>query len=157
MLAWVEKTFGPPKQLFYGIAGAAYFNAEKAGPTASVGQILDAMRASSDENRTWREQIQQVANRYGLRHCQYEIGPDTGGGKTENVANRIRANRDPRMKSLILHDARDNWFAAGGDLYMYFSHCSSYSRYGCWGLSEDIADLNTPKWQAIYTLTDIHP
>ncbi len=80
------------------------------------------------------------------------MGPDTGGGKVENVANRIRANRDPRMKEIIVHDARDNWFRRGGDLYMYFSHCSPYSRYGGWGLSEDIDNLHTPKWQAIYEL-----
>ena len=30
VLAWVEKTYGPPKRLFYGMAGAAYYNAEKA-------------------------------------------------------------------------------------------------------------------------------
>ena len=45
----------------------------------------------------------------------------------------------------------------GGDLYMVFSHCSPYSRYGCWGLSEDIANLQTPKWQAIYELTGRRP
>ena len=157
VLGWVEKTYGPPNQFFYGVAGAAYFNADKAGPMASVDQVLAAMRASSDENRTWRTQIQKIAERYGLKHCQYEVGPDTGGGKTENVANRILANRDPRIKDIILHDATQNWFSAGGDLYMYFSHCSSYSRYGCWGLSEDIANLSTPKWRAIHALSSVHP
>lgn len=153
VLAWVAKTCGPPKNLFYGVASAAYYNADKAPPNATPVQILAAMRASSDDNTRARQAIQQIAARYGLKHCQYEVGPDTGGGKTENVANRILANRLPGMKALILHDARDNWFARGGDLYMVFSHCSAYSRYGCWGLSEDIADLNTPKWQAIYALT----
>jgi hypothetical protein len=157
VLAWVKATYGEPKTLFYGIAGAAYFNAEKAGPTASVEQLLDAMHASSDAHTPLRAQIQRVAEQYGLRHCQYEIGPDNGGGKTENVGNRILANRHPRMKELILHDARDNWFARGGDLYIYFSHCSAYSRYGSWGLSEDILNLGTPKWQAIYELTGTRP
>jgi hypothetical protein len=68
------------------------------------------------------------------------------------VANRIRANRDPGIRDVILHDAKDNWFARGGDLYMYFSHCSAYSRHGCWGLSEDIANVATPKWAAIHDL-----
>lgn len=111
------------------------------------------MRASSDSNLKWRAQIQRIAEEYGLKHCQYEVGPDNGGGSTVNVANRIRANRLPSMKELMLHDARDNWFARGGDLYMVFALCSAYSRYGCWGLSEDIANRNTPKWQAIYELT----
>lgn len=153
VLQWVENTYGPPKTFFTAIAGAAYFNAEKAAPNASVTQVLDALRASSDENLKFRTALQKIAVSYGLKHFQYEVGPDTGGGKTENIANRIRANRDPRIKEIILHDARANWFSGGGDLYMYFSHVSAYSRHGCWGLSEDIANLHTPKWEAIYALT----
>lgn len=157
VLKWVATTYGPPKNYFYGIAGAAYFNAEKAAPNASPEEIVRVMRAASDNNRKWRTQIQAIAAAYGLKHCQYEVGPDNGGGSTVNVANRIRANRLPSMKELMLHDARDNWFARGGDLYMVFAHCSAYSRYGCWGLSEDIANRNTPKWQAIYELTGFKP
>ena len=40
---------------------------------------------------------------------------------------------------------------------MIFSHCSTYSRFGCWGLSEDIVNLDTPKWQAVRDLTGIEP
>jgi hypothetical protein len=152
VLKWVSDTYGPPKQFFYAVAGAAYFNAEKAGSDGDVSSILAAMRASSDEQAKFRRAIQRIADQYGLKHFQYEVGPDTGGGSTVNIANRIRANRDPRMRDLILHDARDNWFADGGGLYMYFSHCGVYSRHGCWGLSEDIADLATPKWKAVHAL-----
>ena len=153
ILDWVAKNRGKPGELFYGIAGAAYFNIEKAPKDASVDQLLDAMRASSDEHEGLRKQIQAIADRFKLKHCQYEIGPDVGGGKTDNVANRIRANRNVRMHEIILHDAIDNWFSKGGDIYMYFSHISGYSRYGCWGLSEDVADLSTPKWRAIRELS----
>ena len=139
-----------------GIAGAAYYNAGKVGPAATPEQVLEAMRASSTGNQKFLQAIQQIAGRYGLKHCQYEVGPDTGGGKPENAANRILANRLPGMKDLVLQDA-GAWFAQGGDLYMYFSHCSAYSRFGCWGLSEDIADLRTPKWQAVYELTGKRP
>jgi hypothetical protein len=156
VLAWVEKTYGAPKNYFYGVAGAAYFNAERAGVNATPEQVLEAMGVASSENRKHLDAIQKIADRYGLKHCQYEIGPDTGGGKTENVANRILANRLPGMKDVMLQDA-GRWFACGGDLYMVFSHCSAYSRYGCWGLSEDITDLSTPKWKAIEALTGRRP
>jgi hypothetical protein len=157
VLEWVKTEHGDPAQLFYGIAGAAYYNAEAAGAEAKPDAIVAAMHARSDANRGYRDAIGAIARRFGLKHCQYEVGPDTGGGKTENVANRIRANRLERMRDLLLHDARDNWFSQGGDLYMYFAHCSAYSRYGCWGLSEDIADLKTPKWRDLRAYGDIGP
>jgi len=153
VFAWVQKTYGPPKNYFYGLAGAAYYNIDKAPKDADVPTLIKFMRQSSDSMVKQRGELQQLADQYGIKNCQYEIGPDVGGGKPDNIANRILANRDPAMKDLVLHDAIDNWFAHGGDLYMYFAHCGPYSRHGCWGLSEDITNLNTPKWQAIYQLT----
>ena len=157
VLAWVAKNYGPPKNYFYALAGAAYFGIGKSSPNADVNTLLREMRAKSDSNLAARLAIRKIASFYGLMHCQYEVGPDVGGGKTDNLANRILSNRDPRMKEIILHDARDNWFSKGGDLYMYFSHCGGYNRNGCWGLSEDIKNLNTPKWQAVYELTGTPP
>ena len=152
VLKWMEATYGPPKNYFYGMAGAAYYNAEKASSTASPEEVLAVMRKNSDENGIFHRQLKAIADTYGLKYTQYEIGPDNGGGKVENVANRIRANRLPAMKDLVLYDA-NKWFEMGGDMYMYFAAPGAYSRYGCWGLSEDIRQLNTPKWQAIYALT----
>jgi hypothetical protein len=152
VLKWAEATYGPPKNYFYATAGAAYYNAEKASTSASPEEILAVMRKSSDDNGNFHKQLKAIADSYGLKYTQYEIGPDNGGGKTENVANRIRANRIPGMKALVLYDA-EKWFAMGGDMYMYFAAPAGYSRYGCWGLSEDIRQLNTPKWKAIYELT----
>ncbi len=157
VMVWVAKTYGPPRDLIYGLASGGYYNANKASSTASVTQILSAMKYSSDGNGKPRALIRALARSYGIKDLQYEVGPDNGGGKTHNIANRIRANRDPRMETLVLYDANQNWFNEGGDIYMYFSHCSSYSRFGCWGLSEDVTDLNTPKWQAIRKLTGWNP
>lgn len=151
VLAWCEKTYGPPKNYFYSLAVASYYSAHDAAKDATPDQVLDTMFASSRNSVRMLEPIKKLADDYGLKFMQYEIGPDNGGGSTVNVANRIRANRLPRVKDLILENARQ-WFRMGGDLYMYFAAPSAYSRYGCWGLSEDIADLDTPKWQAIYEL-----
>ena len=162
VLEWVHKTYGDPKRFFYALAGAAYYgvgkdSTGKAPVNATPQELVKIMREDSDRHHATRQPLQELANKYQLKHFQYEIGPDVGGGKTENVGNRILSNRLPEMKELLIHDARDNWFAHGGDLYMYFSHCSAYSRYGAWGLSEDISNLNTPKWQAIYELTGATP
>lgn len=156
VLKWMNTTYGAPKNYFWAIACAAYYNAEKASATATPTEIVEVMRQASIDNGKLHRQFKATADECALKYVQYEVGPDNGGGKTENVANRIRANRIPAMKSLILSDCK-NWFDMGGDLYMYFASPSASSRYGCWGLSEDIRQLNTPKWQAIYELTGTSP
>ncbi|MDW8206954.1 MAG: hypothetical protein RMJ43_03900 [Chloroherpetonaceae bacterium] len=156
VLTWVENTYGHPGKFFYALASAAYFNAQTAPPDASPQQILQAMRQSTQESLQYHRQIKAIADHYRIKYAQYEIGPDTGGGSTVNVANRIRANRLPEIKDVILENAR-LWFQMGGDAYIYFALAGPYSRYGCWGLSEDIRNLHTPKWQAIYQLTGYPP
>jgi fibronectin type 3 domain-containing protein len=37
-------------------------------------------------------------------------------------------------------------------MFIYFTLQSAYSRWGMWGLTEDITDLQTPKFGAIYDL-----
>ncbi len=59
VLDWVKKTRGEPSEHFYGLASAAYFNIDKAPKDATVDQLLDAMRISSDENAKLREQLAQ--------------------------------------------------------------------------------------------------
>ncbi|AMV40734.1 hypothetical protein [Planctomyces sp. SH-PL62] len=157
VLDWVKATYGEPREHFHALADASYYNVGKAAKDASPEQLVAAMRASSDANLAHRMKIREIADRYGVKHFQYEIGPDVGGGDPTNVGNRILANRLPAMESLLLHDAVDNWFDRGGDLYMYFAHISAASRYGCWGLSEDVDQLDTPKWRAIYKLTGTAP
>ncbi|MDE2126532.1 MAG: hypothetical protein KGJ62_08080 [Armatimonadetes bacterium] len=151
VLAWLTHAWGEPWRWLHGVASAAYFSGSSASAMASPEEILAVMRGASDANRKVRSQIGAIALQYGIGHLQYEAGPDNGGGSVVNVANRIRANRAPGMKDLIVRDVRDNWMALGGNTYIYFAGPSGgYSRYGCWGLSEDVADLHTPKWQAIY-------
>ncbi|MBI3722200.1 MAG: hypothetical protein HY248_06560, partial [Fimbriimonas ginsengisoli] len=156
-LDWVKKTYGPPSQFFYALAQTHYFNDGQSSATASAAGVLSAMRADSDGGLALTNQLHTVAQNYGLRQTVYEGGPDNGGGSTVNVGNRILANRDAGMKDVIEHDIRDNWFAPGGGLYMYFTLSGAFSRYGCWGLTEDIANLNTFKLQAIDHLLGAPP
>ncbi|MBI5708034.1 MAG: hypothetical protein HZC36_13715 [Armatimonadetes bacterium] len=149
-LEWIKATYGAPSKFLYGIAGAPYFNTEGTGPNASVDQLIETMRRHSDESaQRFRKPLIETARRYGLKAMCYEGGPDSGGGSTANIANRIRAMRDPRMKELVTRDLADNWYALGGDLFMYFTLSSGVSRYGMWGATEDITRLDSPKMQAL--------
>ena len=149
-LEWVSRTYGPPNKFFYAMALGHYFNAGGTAKSGSKDDILAAMRENSDQAATqYYRPFIALANSFGLQPFVYEGGSDTGGGDPANVANRIAAERDPAITGLIVHDTRDNWFALGGKLYMYFALTGSYSRYGCFGLTEDIVNTTTPKYSAI--------
>ncbi|MEZ0326400.1 MAG: hypothetical protein ACAH95_10880 [Fimbriimonas sp.] len=148
MLEWVKATYGEPRTLIHGIAMAPYFNTEHAGPSASVDQLIDAMLQASNDSVKMRKEMIAVANKYGVEPMCYEGGPDSGGGNPQNIANRIRAMRDPRMEELVYRDITNNWFDIGGGLFMYFTLSSPVSRYGMWGLTDDITKTDTPKFKA---------
>ncbi len=148
-LEWLRRTYGPPQQYLYAIAGAPYFNSQGAGPSASPQQILAAMAASSDASRATRQQLSQLAAEFGLRHFCYEGGPDSGGGSATKVGNRIRAHRDAAMQGLVTRDLAHNWYPLGGSLFMYFTLTSSYGRHGMWGATDDVTNLDTPKYRAL--------
>src|SRR5262249_55453069 len=60
VLKWCEATYGPPNRYFYALAGAAYYNAEKAAPNAGPEEILAAMRRSSEANRRFHREIKVI-------------------------------------------------------------------------------------------------
>jgi fibronectin type 3 domain-containing protein len=155
VLNWMNTTYGAPNTYFYAIAGTSYFGET---PTAgeSVATILSRMSGTGSLSLT--QQLKAVATTWGVKYYAYEAGPDNGGGSTVNIGNRILANRDPGMTNCILNDVRTNFFGQGhGDLYNYFTLSSAFSRYGCWGASDDITQRSGPKWQAIYNLTGYTP
>ncbi len=152
VLGWMDHTFGPPKNYFYALAETVYFNDQKASKTASVPEVLAAMRADADDGLRFTTRLRSTASKHGLRLAAYEAGPDNGGGNPTNIGNRIEANRAPEMRDLVEHVFRDDFFGQGGDLATYFALSSSFSRYGCWGATDDLARLDTPKYRAILNL-----
>lgn len=156
-LAWHQRAYGAPAGWIYGLAHTHYFNIQGASNTASPDELLAVMRSSIDGFSRWDSQLGEIAREFRIKRLVYEGGPDTGGGSTVNVANRIEAHRLPAMGSLIQYDIRDNFFQKSGDIYSYFSHCGPCSRYGCWGATEDIVNLDTPKMQALMALAGPQP
>jgi hypothetical protein len=150
---WVSRTYGPPRDYFVGFAGASYYKPQGLKPTAPPAKILSLLYDSSDANIDERVRSIAIARSFGVAFFQYECGPNVADGTSATLTNRIRASRMADMTNVMLHDAVDNWFVRGGDLYMHFQHVSAYNVWGCWGLSEDVMNLNTPKWKAIQWLT----
>ncbi len=87
--------------------------------------------------------------------CSYEGCPDHGGGSTENIANRIMAERSMRMAEEWTYNLNEGFFKVGGNLAMQFTLTSSYCRYGCWGLTDDVTEPNRNyKYEAAHKLVE---
>jgi hypothetical protein len=167
MLDTIAKTYGTPKSVIYAIACQTYFGGGiDAGE--SVAKILtdcrDDIEVQIDEagetNEAGRKQWVKLAADSGLvgGFCSYEGGPDHGGGSTTNIANRIMAERDDGMGAVWTYNFDDAFFSTGGNLAMQFTLSSAYTRYGCWGLTEDITDpQRNIKYRAAKLLADKYP
>jgi hypothetical protein len=167
MLDTIGEVFGPPKNFIYAIACQTYFGG---GITTgeSVDKILTDCRndiiGQVDEtgktDEAGRKQWIKLASDSGLKggFCSYEGGPDHGGGSTDNIANRILAERDQRMAGIWTFNYDSSFFKIGGNLAMQFTLSSAYTRYGCWGLTDDITHPERiPKYNAAKSLAEKYP
>lgn len=86
----------------------------------------------------------------------YEGGQDEEGNPRgpgppidATLSNQFAAARDPRMAEVALHDLFNNWYPSGGELYMQFAHVGRFSTYGMWGLSDDLTNQRSGKWNGM--------
>jgi hypothetical protein len=149
-LQYLEKTYGPPRQYLYAVAGAPYFNlnGQDSQTNLTTDQVFAALSASMAQQSATYPAYAALATYYGLHDYAYEGGPDTFG--PNNVAAKAAASLDPRMETLVSQYLQ-NWFAAGGELFnWYLAGPTNYNTaYGTWGLTNDVTNLNTPKMQGI--------
>jgi hypothetical protein len=144
-MQYINDTFAPPNTLIWALSVAPYFNCYEgagAGCGADVPGLLAGMQESSDASVASRQLVKTVADRWQLSGGMnaYEGGSDTGLGFEENVANRILSARTPEMGDLIRRDLIPNWFQQGGGLFMQLELVGGYSRFGTWGLTDDVTN-----------------
>lgn len=146
MLQYVQSNFGTPSDYIYSISSQTYFGGgHDAGEdtTKIINDCLASIQSQLDEqsgNEAGRIQWIQKANDWNLKggYSSYEGGPDHGGGSTTNIANRIRAERSEGMCDAMRYNLDDGFIQLGGTLAMQFTLTSAYTRYGCWGLTDDV-------------------
>lgn len=146
MLDYLEATGAMPAEDVYAISIPLYYGGkeatgDKGTETATVDEIVAGMAQSIEARKTDRVAAIALAKARGLKGgvCGYEGGPDTGGGRTENIANRIRAVRDPRQKELYKRNFAEGFWDLGGNLAMQFTLSTRFSRYGTFALTDDVA------------------
>jgi len=148
MLEYIRDQQGTPSDYLWAIGCQTYFSGGHE-PGESISDILDDCRTSItsqiDEaggvNEAGRKQWIATAAAWNLPggFVSYEGGPDHGGGSTDNISNIIMAERNVGMYDVMQYNLKDAFIDLGGALAMQFTLTSSYSRYGCWGLSDDVA------------------
>jgi hypothetical protein len=152
MLDYLKAVDGDPKQYIYAISMPAYYGGKGASGEAgtenySVDQLISNMQKGIDNTKADRMAMVALARQFDLPggFCAYESGPDIGGGSRVNIANRIKAIRDPRQRDLYKRNFADCFWDLGGKLAMQFTLSGAYSRYGAWGLTDDVSkpDRNT--------------
>ena len=146
MLDYLKAVDSDPKKYIYAISLPAYYGGKGASGEAgtenySVDQLICNMQTGIDNTKADRMAMIALAKQFDLPggFCAYESGPDIGGGNRVNIANRIRAIRDPRQRDLYKRNFADCFWDLGGNLAMQFTLSGPYSRYGAWGLTDDLS------------------
>lgn len=146
-LEFITKVFGPPGRYFYAISPAVYFDVNNNTRTnLTVDQIFAELPAQVTVLKKDVMLYTIWAQYYKLKNIAYEGGPHLKGDESLNA--KLAANRDPRMQNLIIQLYND-WFSAGGDLFLHYNLSSRWGRHGAWGLNDDITQPTGPKWEAI--------
>jgi hypothetical protein len=145
MLEYLRETGSEPKDWIYAVSIPLYYGGPMASgspgaETASVDEIIESMRRSVMDLNSSRKAVVDLAKRYGLPggFCSYEGAPSLGVGNTVNLARRIRAVRDPRQKEIYKLNFADGFWDLGGNLAIQFTLAGTYTRYGAWGLTDDM-------------------
>ncbi|MEM8532065.1 MAG: carbohydrate-binding protein [Chloroflexota bacterium] len=147
-LDWLERNYGAPSDYLYGLAAAPYFNIPqemREREDLTVDTILDALADDIEALREGTANYHALARYHNLKSLSYEGGQHLNG--TESLETKLEAQFDPRMGELTT-TYLTNWYADGGDLFTWFTLTSIYNQYGFWGLTDDVTNADTPKYQA---------
>gem|GEM_PF-6045227 len=152
-LIWLKDNYGDPSNYLYGLATGIYMKCPAGAVNKDDPAQYDACFRSDYASKSVSviSQVRAVADNYKLAYVAYEGGTSNGGGTTANIDARIAAERLPSMTNLI-KDFLNTWSKGGGELFMYYNLYAQPSRYGSWGLIEDLNKVETPKTRAILEL-----
>ncbi len=151
-ITFIDNTYGgkhPVNYYLYGFGGSAYYNPDNNSDNLTLDSLFATMLTPQlvrgfQTDTDW-------ALTYGLHHVAYEGGPTldkTGHSETVKAA----SVNDPRMTSVMIaiHKA---WTESGGEL---FNYCCGNGDYQ-WGFTDNINNLDTPKFRAIDKLNQSAP
>ncbi len=146
MLEYIESNFGAPSNFIAAISCQTYFSGGEDDGESIADILTDCHTSITNQiddvgvDLAGRKQWIERANAWELSggFMSYEGGPDHGGGGIVNIENRILAERTMGMCEEMRYNLEEGFLEIGGKLAMQFTLTSSYNRYGCWGLTDDV-------------------
>ncbi|HEX7639792.1 MAG TPA: hypothetical protein VF457_15455 [Burkholderiaceae bacterium] len=154
--SWMSSADGGLTQLFQELTGK---NATgSTAPALLASYNSGAPGGAIAQAASWMTGQQAViSTKYGLPMWAYEGGqhllPNAGDTDTGFVNLTIAANRDPRMGAAY-QQMMAAWQAAGGQTFVYYSHASTPTKTGSWGMKETMTDNDNAKWLAATAVRD---
>ncbi|OAI53148.1 hypothetical protein AYO47_00990 [Planctomyces sp. SCGC AG-212-M04] len=123
--------------------------------TWTVDQVLDHIETKSlPESTKWIAAHKKIADKHGLALIAYEGGQHLvgiQGAENNDTLTKLfhAANAHPRMGQ-IYDRYFEAWEKEGGGLFAYFSSVGNWSKWGSWGLIQNLDEdpEKSPKWQA---------
>jgi hypothetical protein len=146
-LDYINRTFGAPDRYIWATSTALYFGSTRASSpdtTAILAGMMEDITAQRTDAQTATYRPVHVAKAAAWKlpgGCtSYEGGPHLpAGGGTTNLDAQIRAHRTLAMRDVLVANYTDAWRDLGGGLALHFTLASAYTRYGCWGLTDDVS------------------
>lgn len=142
---FLERNYGPARNVLYAVTVSQYLELSRttsARTDLTVDGIIAEWTANLPAVQAWAVTYSGIARYYGLHLIAYEGSVLTRG--PESNAAKVAANRDSRVRGLVSQLVR-NFLAAGGETFCYFGGASPYDQYGAYGITDDVAHLDTPK------------
>ncbi len=151
---WYTAADGGLGQLFNEIMGSE-------GTTSVVAPLVAGGSAvpggSLAQIHSWMTANKAIADKFGIPLWAYEGGqglvPPGGDTDTSLVTLFTNANRDARMGAAYTRMLAD-WQASGGQTFMLYDDVATPSKYGMWGLKENMFDTTAAKWSAVAKARD---
>ncbi len=145
-LNFINRRFDAPNRYIYATSTALYFETDSPLSTSTAeinaGMISQIQRQATDPtNNLNRQRHVLKAAEWNLPGgcTSYEGGPHVpAGGGTDNLAALITSHRSSLMGEVLRENYLQGWNHINGGLAMHFTLVSSYNRFGCWGLTDDV-------------------
>ncbi len=153
--AWYQDADGGLSKMFQELTGADASGLAVAPPLLALAS--GAPKGALSQVKDMMVATKAVLDAYGLPMWAYEGGQSLvvyPGDTDPKIGPLIlAANRDARMGAAYTQHLAD-WKAAGGQTYAFYNHTFVPSKYGTWGLKENLMDDAAPKWQAVVKARD---